>query len=147
MANYYGSTRTNYFHVKDEEKFRDMMEHVITYDGHIDIWEAQDREGNKTFAFGGYAIIAGYQENPKEADADPDADPDYEEFILNLSECLCEDDAAIIYEIGQEKLRYLSAYAIVVTSKGHETLNLLMMACDKASEMLKNPDWETRCDY
>lgn len=144
MANYYGSTRTNYFHVKDEAKFRDMMKHVVSWDGDIEIWdERKDKNGNKVFAFGGYATIAGYQEDMD----DTDTDPDYEEFINRLSECVAEDDAVLIFEVGSEKLRYFTAYVVIVTSARSETIELTGEAITRGCELLKNPDWKTVCEY
>lgn len=144
MANYYGNTRTNYFHVKNEEKFRELMKHVISWDGDIEIWDdRQDENGVPVFAFGGYATIGGYQEDID----DTDDDPDYDEFINRLSECVAEDDAVIIFEVGNEKLRYFTAYAVIVTSTGAETIDLTNEAMEKGCELLKNPDWKTRCEY
>lgn len=144
MANYYGNTRTNYFHVKDEQAFRDLMKHVVSWDGDIEVWDdRKDANGNQLFAFGGYASIAGYQEDMD----DTDTDPDYEEFINRLSECVADDDAAIIFEVGNEKLRYFTAYAIVVTSTGSETIDLTTEAIMKGGEMLHNPGWKTTCTY
>lgn len=144
MANYYGNTRTNYFHVKDEEKFRELMKHVVSWDGDIKIWDdRKDENGKPVFAFGGYGTIVGYQEDID----DTDNDPDYDEFINRLSECIAEDDAAIIFEIGNEKLRYLTAYAIVVTNTEAETIDLTTEAMGKGCELLKNPSWKTQCEY
>lgn len=144
MANYYGSTRTNYFHVKDEQAFRDLMKHIVSWDGNIEIWDdRKDANGNQLFAFGGYASIAGYQEDLD----DTDHDPDYNEFIYRLSECVADGDAAIIFEVGQEKLRYLTADAIVVTSTGTETIDLTSEAITKGCDLLKNQYWHTICAY
>ena len=42
MANYNCSIRTNYFHVKDAEKFREFMNHVLGSEDNIDLWEKTD---------------------------------------------------------------------------------------------------------
>lgn len=144
MANYYPITRTNYFHVKDEQQFRDLMNKIVVCDGDLEVWDGvTDENGGKTFGFGGYCSIDGYREDPD----DWDADADYEEFITRLSECVAEDDAVIIFEVGNEKLRYLTGFALVVTSTDYKIINLMNEACEEAAKMLKNPNWTTRCDY
>ena len=144
MANYYPITRTNYFHVKDEQKFRDLMNKIVVCDGDLEVWDnVTDENGGKTFGFGGYCSIDGYSEDPD----DWGADADYEEFITRLSECVAEDDAVIIFEVGFEKLRYLAGFAVVVTSTDYKIIDIRDEACEEAAKMLKNPNWTTRCDY
>ena len=56
MANYYGNTRTNYFHVKDEAAFREFMGKVVGDEDGIDLWDDEkDDQGNTLFGFGLYA--------------------------------------------------------------------------------------------
>lgn len=144
MANYYPITRTNYFHVKDEQKFRDLMNKIVVCDGDLKVWDGvTDETGGKTFGFGGYCSIDGYSEGPDYWNADAD----YEEFITRLSECVAEDDAVIIFEVGFEKLRYLAGFAVVVTSTDYKIIDLRDEACEEAAKMLNNPEWTTRCDY
>lgn len=50
MANYECVSRTNYFHVKDAETFREFMDSVIADDLHL--WEEKDNDNNTVFAFG-----------------------------------------------------------------------------------------------
>lgn len=39
MANYLCSVRTNYFHVKDEDEFRELMSRVYGSEDNIDLWQ------------------------------------------------------------------------------------------------------------
>ena len=39
MANYSCVIRTNYFHVKDEEKFKDLMGHAVGNADSVMLWE------------------------------------------------------------------------------------------------------------
>lgn len=42
MANYLCSVRTNYFHVKDEDEFRELMSRVYGSEDNIDLWQKTD---------------------------------------------------------------------------------------------------------
>ena len=58
MKNYYGVVRTNYFHVKDEEKFRALMAKVICDDGRLELWDDEtDAAGDRLFGFGVYGSM------------------------------------------------------------------------------------------
>ena len=59
MANYYCVMRTNYFRVKDEEKFLELMENVCSGEDELQIWSETDAEGAKRFGFGVYDSIRG----------------------------------------------------------------------------------------
>ena len=59
MANYHCAIRTNYFHVKDSELFRQFMSCVYGADGSIELWEEKDADGQATFAFGANGGISG----------------------------------------------------------------------------------------
>lgn len=141
MANYYCVTRSNYFRVKDEAQFREVMDRVICDEDCLDIWE--DNSGvTKQFGFGGYASILGIVE----ADGDPD-DYDYDTFVEELSKCVADDDAIIILEAGHEKLRYVTGLATVITSKGAKHLDIDCVAMNCARELLNNRGWYTSVNY
>ncbi len=141
MANYYGTVRTNYFHVKSEEAFRELMSHVTAED-EIHIFEETDLSGKPMFGFGCYGSIYGLI-----SDDDEEAEESYDDFILKLQECIVDDDAAIIMEAGYEKLRYIVGTALVVTSKETYFVDAKDVAIDKARELLGNPEWITKCEY
>ena len=65
MANYNCTVRTNYFHVKDPEKFREFMNHVYGSEDSIDLWEEKDSGGNPVFGFGVYGGISGLRSSLK----------------------------------------------------------------------------------
>lgn len=145
MANYECATRTNYFRVKDPEAFRKFMSRV--YGGcELEVWEEKDTAGNIQFGFGCYDGISGYEPESSEA-ADDDCDYGYDEFLEALQQHIAEDDAVIILECGHEKLRYIIASAIIVTSKDIESLDACDIAASRAAVLLNNPSWCTKCDY
>ena len=146
MANYCCTIRTNYFHVKDEATFRALMDRVYGYEDGIELWKERDANGNTVFGFGVYGGISGL----RNAGADEDDDYDessYDEFLDGLQECVADDDAIIILEAGNEKMRYVIGAATVITSDQFAYLDIADLAKQKASEFLSNPSWQTQCTY
>lgn len=146
MANYCCTIRTNYFHVKDEEKFRALMYRVYGCEDNIELWQERDANGNTVFGFGVYGGISGL----RNAGADEDDEYDessYDEFIDGLQECVADDDAIIILEAGNEKMRYIIGAATIITSSKFAYLDITDLAKQKASEFLCNPSWQTQCTY
>lgn len=143
MANYYCTIRTNYFHVKDEEKFRALMDRVYGTEDDVKLFESHDENGNPVFGFGTYGAIAGVRDSKYEEDDETS----YDEFLDGLQECVADDDAVIILESGNEKLRYVIGTATIITSSDYGSLDMTFLASEKAAEMLGNPNWQTRCEY
>lgn len=141
MANYCCATRTNYFHVKDPVVFKEFMKTVSTSDDYVSVWDEKDENGDPVFGFGCYGTIYGIAH-----DGD-DVDDDYDEFVNGLAELVAEDDAIIIMESGNEKLRYVVGSALVITSKHGEYFSIDSIAAQAAAEILGNPNWKTRLDY
>lgn len=74
-------------------------------------------------------------------------DPDFTDFLYGLQKLLPDGEAMIFMESGEEKLRYVTGYATVVTNKGIEYLSLTDLALKTAREMLGDPDFDTRMEY
>lgn len=139
MANYCCATRTNYFKVKNEKKFLDFMNNVQGSEDNIQIW-TKELNGIKYFAFGCYGGIAGWNDTD---DEDYDWDNAYDFFVDGLGRLVADDDAIIIFESGNEKLRYLRGDAMIITNTGTVYVNINDVATRKASELLANPKWST----
>ena len=135
MANYYGKVRTNYFGVKNEEKFKELTSKLEAEDN---ILIEQNSEGKWSIA--SYSSID-YCENEDCCDYDLD------EFFEKMKECIADGDAMIWTEIGNENLRYFVAYSTVVTSKEIVHVVLEKCALDIAKDLLSNDDFETQMDY
>lgn len=109
MAQYFGTSRTNYFLVKDEEAFKaDMAQypvHVIT----------EERDG-KTF----YGILdnnedgGGLAWSVYDEEAEDYVDVAWESV---LGSHLAEGEVGILMEVGAEKYRYLSGWAVAFNNK------------------------------
>ena len=71
----------------------------------------------------------------------------YDDFIDALQEVVADDDSIIIFESGNEKMRYVIGSATIITSSECEYIDIRDVATDMAAKMLKNPSWKTKCEY
>lgn len=146
MANYECTIRTNYFHVNDEEAFRNLMLRVYGKESPVNVFTDTDANGATVFGFGTSGGIAGL----KNAQCDDDDECDesaYDEFIDALKKLIAKDDACIIFEVGNEKLRYLTGAAHIITNDEERFINITDIAVKTAALMLQNPNFVTKCDY
>lgn len=149
MATYNDFTRTNYFSVTDEDMLRDIVDRIV-WDSGDGFFE--DRSGK--FAFGSYGSVCGLRGVESEDNCDSeedydDCDDDFEADAVYeaLQSIVAPDDAIIITEIGYEKLRYLVGYAVVITSKAIETVELRTDAVNAARRLLNNPKFNPTMEY
>lgn len=139
MANYQCTVRTNYFHVEDPDEFRALMSRARGNEGSIDLLESFDSDGYHMFAFGAEGGIAGIEASGGEVS--------YEAFLNELQQCVRENDAIIIFEVGHEKLRYIVGAATVITRHDYNGLDLTNESIKLAKELLSNPEWTTKTEY
>lgn len=162
MANYYGMTRTNYFHVNDPEGLEKLLKtKVVCSDETLELFEKTDENGKTMFAFGGYTSIDGvypsgrpankndYDEKKEfdEEEGPEDDFPDYNLFVKELQKFLVDGEAIIITEVGHEKLCYLTAYATVITKDDCKSVDLERSAVNKARYMLGNQEYDPHACY
>ena len=157
MANYYGMTRSNYFRVTDPERLKKIIAATCMDEDSLELWSCESENG-PLYAFGGYGSICGLMpsfdhkaedgpDNEKSGPEDDENEPDFDAFEEELRKIVAPDDAIIITEIGYEKLRYLTAYSIVITAKHSECVDLRESCIDTAQRLLGNPNWDTRMEY
>ena len=144
MANYISFTRSNYFRVTDPEAFKKIINRVITDEDSLELWERTEN-GTTYYGFGAYSSICGLQHEAE--DVDNDGEFEVEAVYEALSKIVAPDDAIIITEIGYEKLRYLTAYAVVITREKTELVELRETSIDVACSLLGNPNFDTRMEY
>lgn len=149
MANYCCATRTNYFRVKDPDAFRSFMDKVLCSEDTIDVWEEKGADGVLRFGFGCYGSVLGIgiDSNQTEDACDYYDDFSYDDFVNGLSNLVADDDAIIILESGNEKLRYVVGCATVVTSKAVDYLAIEDVAVSCARKLLGNDSWRTELCY
>ena len=112
MADYMAVTRTNYFHVKDAEVFKEIVSQICD---DMEVFTCEMSDGSMMYGFGGYGFITGF------GGEDEDVDQVYNALRDHVA---MPDEAIVIEEIGCEKLRYLSAYATVITEKEVDFVDL-----------------------
>ena len=105
MANWYGTARSNYFHVKDETQF-------LAWVDALNLDSFRDKEGR-------YAIAADNDQGWPSSYYDDDLGEEFPlDLPIELSLHLADGEVAVLMEVGNEKLRYLTGYAVAVNHKG-----------------------------
>lgn len=139
MANYYSTSRTNYFHVTDEDAYQKLFSKLSGYEDSVHDFSKVEDDGRVLHGFGSYSGVSYYE--------DEDSDPDFDIFLEKLQEILPEDEAFIYVESGSEKLRYIEGLAVCVTRHDILSENLNHWASDAARAMLGNPKYEADLCY
>lgn len=112
MANWYGSSRSNYFRVKDEGAFREWV-----YEVGLEVLEGEG--GLRGIAPSRMSDSGDWPTCASVESDDPDERDERDVDIANeLSTHLAEGEVAVLLTIGAEKLRYLTGYAVAVNWKG-----------------------------
>lgn len=132
MANFYGMFRTNYFKVKDLEAFKARLEEIREEHPDIEVWEEKTRDGQTLVGFGGYCSFPDALYNEE--------DGEYVDLDLmgEIAEHLEDNWVAVMTHCGNEKLRYLSAGAEAINSKGEREYFDLFQFMEKAKELGEN---------
>ena len=71
---------------------------------------------------------------------------DFDEFLTRLQKILPDDEAFVYMEAGNEKLRYVVGFVVVVTSKEIKSMSLDTWAKEQAKQLLGS-DFETETEY
>ena len=115
MANYYATARSNYFAVKDETDFREWAARIG-----LNILEPthRDKVADGIPRYGvtpGDGDDSGWPTLRYNAETD-----DYDDIDVpgQLSAHLADDEVAVLMEVGNEKLRYVSGSAVAVNNQG-----------------------------
>ena len=96
MANYYGTTRTNYVAVKDASEFKKFLEDIDC--------EVVERDGK-------FAIRGG-------SEGEIDFCPYEVDLLDTIHEHLQDGEVLVIQHVGAEKMRYLCAWSLAIHSSG-----------------------------
>jgi hypothetical protein len=126
MANWYGSARSNYFRVKDKDKFVQWVESIA---GLELIEDGEGRVGLLSNDESGGWPCFGYDE---EAEDHLDIEV-FDEVAAHLE----EGSVAVFLEAGAEKLRYITGHAVAVNSKG-DTVAVALCDIYRLAESLGN---------
>jgi hypothetical protein len=134
MANYYSSSRSNYFKVKDTEKFKDFLDSTRS------LSFIEDKEGRVGFLVETEEGLPYYiydEETGEESELD---------LAQELSQHLIDGEVAIYQEVGAEKLRYLVGYSVAVNSKG-ETITVNINDIYRIAQEELGGENITTCEY
>lgn len=135
MANWYGTARSNYFRVKDVSQF------LIWADAR-DLDTFQNKEGRYAIAArDGEGWPSSYVDTAGDYDVEVEFDPPTELFAH-----LADGEVAVLMEVGNEKLRYLTGYAVAVNHKGDIVSVRLDEIYKKACQAFQVED-VTRAEY
>jgi hypothetical protein len=135
MANYYATARSNYFAVKDEKVFREWTSliglTILEPTHHDKVADGVPRYGITP----GDGDDSGWPTLRYNEETD-----DYDDIDLpgQLSAHLADDEVAILMEVGNEKLRYVSGSAVAVNNQGKSVLLNLGTIYQKARRLGNN---------
>lgn len=135
MANYTCTSRTNYFRVTDEDAYAKLFANLISDDPIEDMSETRD--GVLYHAFGCFSPVD-FQVNDDENNMDT--------FARMLQQILPENEAFILLEAGNEKLRYIVGMATIITKTTIKCLSLEDIALETCRNILGN-DFTTKMSY
>ena len=138
MANYEGTTRTNYFRVTDEERYKELVKKFVCDTDDI-YHHTKNKDGEIFHMFGAYGTIECVSDD-NELCSLSDA------FYPELQRILPEGEAFILQEVGHEKLRYVEGRADIVTKDTVKYVDLAIAIMQKAKELLGN-QFDTELDY
>lgn len=152
MADYCSMFRTNYFRTDDEPRLREILEAA-----ELPVWTIEDEKTGETlFGFGSQwqsawnLVDEDYMRrlHPEAAPGeDDDWQPDGSLFFEDLAQVVAQGDAAIVTEIGWEKLRYLTATSVVISKAGVLATDLEDHAKQLAYTLGVAEGWDTRMEY
>jgi|BioPla2DNA2_1021312.scaffolds.fasta_scaffold60553_2 hypothetical protein len=123
MANYIAYARSNYFKVKDEEKFKNFIRD-------FDLTLIKD-EVNGEFLCGFLTDEYGITDQIYNEETDEFEEVD---FIKELSKHIADGYVAIVQQVGYENYRYFTGYAIAVNNKDERLIINLSDITDLAKE-------------
>lgn len=133
MASYECALMSNYFHVKDPNAFRAFMKPIIDATD-LELWTENDEE-DLMFAFGSYESIDYGNDNIENF---------YEYLCDGLKQHIAPKEAVIVLETGHEKLRYVTAFASIITTKKTKHINFTDKVCLEACKMLRNKNYDPK---
>jgi hypothetical protein len=174
MADWYGSSRSNYFKVKDVDKFKGLCDlwgiesiskdfDILLQNCEACLKKAPDvkcseyvkrvvdkcegrKEKQLLHGFLGSSDFGGLPSFREEEDEKTGQTTEYEfdDFLTELATNIEDGWVAIMMECGAEKLRYITGFAMAINSKGEKNSVSLEDIYEKAEKMGTN---NTRVEY
>lgn len=158
MADYNERTRTNRFHVTNEDRYQELFGRLKGNEDGIKDFTITDEDGRLFHGFGSASTVDYYPEpncanckyaegcGKTEDDKEECEAADFDEFVSEMQKILPEDETMIIITSGYEKLRYLTGGALVISRTETAWKDINDWAIEKAKEMV-GKDYETSTSY
>lgn len=148
MANYEAVSRTNYFRVTDEEKYNELFKNLVGLESEIcDFTFTKEEKGITLHGFGSYGPISYRVPNSNTDEDYDDEDYDFDQFLAELQAILPENEAFIYMEAGNEKLRYITGFSVVVTKNDIASVDIRSAALEIAKRLLNDKKFDTQMEY
>jgi hypothetical protein len=132
MSDWYGTSRSNYFRVKNLKKFK-----ALCTRWGVEFIEKDDAPGFVGFL--GRSEYGGLPSNiTEEAELGEVRELDSDDFYKELAEHLKDGEVAVMMESGAQKHAYITGFAIAINSKGETVSISLNDIYEKAKALGKN---------
>ncbi len=118
MSDWYGTSRSNYFMVKDVDKFKALCARW----GIEFVAKSDEPELVGFLGLSEYGGLPSYRLE-KDKDTDEMIELDSDDFYTELAENLKDGEVVVMIESGAQKHVYITGFAIAINSKG-ETVSL-----------------------
>ena len=125
MADYHGTARSNYFRVKDKQKFIEWCTSLELEP----IYEIDEVTRD---------TLCGFIANTGNGAVPTHRNDEEFDFFSELSTHLADEEVGIVIEVGAEKMRYISGFADAVNSKGEVVSVCLDDIYKKAAKLGNN---------
>jgi len=141
MADWFGTARSNYFEVNDPEKFEAFCEK----------WDLEPNsaiiEGKKLYMFIADTYNGGLPSSLYVEDEDGEIVEElyFKDFLRELTTHLKPGYVAILIEVGNEALRYLTGSAVAINHKGEsisiDLTSAILKEAEKLGEIVTPPEY------
>jgi len=133
MSDWYGTSRSNYFMVKDVDKFKTLCAR----------WGVEFIEKDAASGFVGFLGMSEYGGLPscrleKDKDTDEMIELDSDDFYTELADQLKDGEVAVLMEAGAQKHAYITGFAMAINSKGENVSLSLNEIYEKAKGLGEN---------
>ena len=134
--NYYGTSRTNYFHVTDEAKFAELMAGLDGGEGEIEDFTEKDKDGRLLHGFGCHNGNVEFYPRDKDGELDFE-NPSFDTFLNEIQAILPPDECFVFMESGAEGLRYVAGVTTIVTPTEIKTFDIRTMTMNYVAQHFK----------
>ena len=129
MADYLSCTTTNYFQVTSEQELRELVSRIDCND-EIEIVTSKEK-GKTYYSLCAYGSFIGIDDRE-----------DIDELYKAFQKILPDGEVLALFEVGNEKLRYIDGSTTVITNKTYQSKSLHDIATTLARNITDNPTYE-----